>query len=212
MERAEKQYQLARTLGNEIRQALELRDEVLVDLPYYAEWLAQWRPGGAAESKEKTDLVRQLDRLATNVGQLSWCLDQQELSAESFKNSFHNPKGWEPRQLINHCVAEIKPDFRDPDKGLPNQLQAFSDKLKAVVLPKNWHDIQAALAAPLLEPTTRRMLLDKSHVISAKLHDGKEVQFLMDAPQATDMLNQKTLALAVTVPMGQADHPLAGSA
>ncbi len=207
--RAEKTYESARALGNEIRQALELRDEVLADLPYYAEWLAQWRPGGAAESKEKTDLVQQLDRLAANVGQLTWCLDQQEQSAEGFRNSFHNPKGWDARQLINHWMTEIKQDFRDPDKGLPNQLQAFSGRLKAVVLPKNWHDIQAALAAPLLDPGTRRTLLDKSHVISAKLHDGKENQFLMEPPQATDMMNQKTLALAVTVPLGQTDHPLA---
>src|SRR5205823_13860132 len=100
-------YKEAATLAAEVRKALELRDRVLADLPYYAQWLTR-RP---LEKVSDASLQR-VERLAEATRQLVGLLRP---------NAETNPK----REALGKLCQDVNSDFR----ALAEEKDVLADSL-----------------------------------------------------------------------------------
>jgi hypothetical protein len=224
LDEAMKDYRAALEDADVVRKGIDLRDQALADLPYFADWLARRLPHDAAETKEMSELVAQVKRLSDDAGRLNWFLDQTGYQGQAFHQdqgrSDRNPNGQKPRALIDELVARVQKEYKDPFEGLLIRFKRTCDKLnKETHRYVQWQDMEAALAVPLVEAEggdpnagLRMSLLKNSRSISARLLEEKEKFSQEDnataAPAELAGWHEK-LALAATVPLGQENQPLA---
>lgn len=204
---AKDKYEKALADAALVRDALDMRDRVLADLPYYAEWLARRR---TPADDEQTQLVRQVETLAAVVGDLAWCLNQGSFEVKAFMqpNAARNPEKLDARQLLKTLTAKVKLEFVGPVVGLHDKFEKLAQKLKNTHLQTVWHELEAVLAVPLVEdPSLRRTLLENSSDLSKKLGEGimkfADEEKSTASPAAADL--QRRLALAATVRAWQGD-------
>jgi hypothetical protein len=138
-----------------LREALNLRDEVLAELPYYSHWLASRRLSPdptrrSEEEKTREQKLRLAEQLWQETHQLA--LGLQEPKANPSPDLKKNA------QLVREEFKVIKNDFEESCKTLDNVAQQSL-----------WHGIEAALSIPLIEPDIRLQLLKSSQRISTKL-------------------------------------------
>src|SRR5207302_2025886 len=103
------------------------------------------------------------------------------------------------------------------NEGIRDRYRKTCEALnKEIHQPVLWHDMEAALAVPLIEdPAVRMSLVDNSRGISKKLHEEKEkfAQETIEPREAAAVeLTQKRLVLASLAHSWQDDHRLAAVA
>jgi hypothetical protein len=160
---AKRLYDKAEQDAGILRDALNVRDEVLAALPYYSQWLAGRRlppdrPEEEKNRKQKLELAEQLwketHQLALRLNEPTVRLDEPQKNAllqELQKNG----------RLVRKEFGEIKNDFEESCKPPGN-----------VRLQGPWHAMEAALSVPLIAPELRLELLDKSQRISKALQEN----------------------------------------
>jgi hypothetical protein len=131
-----------------VRMALQTRDEVLADLPYYSQWLAAHRPDdGAAAMPPDAELWARAHELAA-------VLDQSP----------------DARQLakLSDLAKQVRDSFTAARTAFQAHAQAQSAK-KDVVVQGQWHQDAAALTVPWLDLETRQQLWQYERSISSQL-------------------------------------------
>jgi Mg-chelatase subunit ChlD len=132
-------YMKAQDLAVKIRRALDLRDRLYAELPYYTHWVAE------RGSEHEVDVVVQL-----------W----NEL--HKLRRLLEKPIPGE--EGIAQAAQRIAEDFK--------RIQGWVEQSAEKENPTNqdrWHEIEAVLAVPFLEPDRRKSLIDASFAISRKL-------------------------------------------
>jgi hypothetical protein len=178
---ATKDYKEAQDVALKVRAALLQRDLAFAELPYYTHWVA--------DQPQPTAVIGGQDSPDTKISNL-WKL-VHELRAE-----LDNPSKADAKDLENKAkeskagVAEVKQDLakvvEESRAGKENQ--------------KSWHDVELALAVPLLKATDRTKLIDDSRRIAKKLAESadKEPAKALDEGQAREAARrQGELAFAV---------------
>src|SRR5262249_12832874 len=173
-------YRKALDDGEGVGKALAMRDRVLADLPYYARWLALRKtPRDPEQAGEFQELIRQLERLAKTASDISWCLQQADFQGKAFdlpqQRSDHNTHGVSPRTYLTDAIAKLTRDCQAPTTGLRDKYTKACQALnKEIHQPALWHDMEAALAVPLIEePGLHLSLLENTRGTSRKLHEDK---------------------------------------
>ncbi|MCI0379999.1 MAG: VWA domain-containing protein [Gemmataceae bacterium] len=211
-------YQKAKDDAKVIRDAFSMRDQVLADLSYYAQWLAHRRLPRDIEPFQQWQ--SQVERLAKRVGDLSWCLEQSDFQGPKFGkdriSDQRNPEGLSPRKLLEKLTSDIHRDYKEALTGLGDKFHkewlSYHDRQDH--LPANWHELEAFLSVPLVDKGAARMhLLTISRNLSKKMHDGHATFTEKDqesVEQRTARVRVQTqLALAVLVRDAKDGHALA---
>ncbi|MCI0640683.1 MAG: VWA domain-containing protein [Gemmataceae bacterium] len=213
-------YQMAIDDAKIVRNAFSMRDLVLADLSYYAQWLAQKRLPRAPEPLQQWQQWQgQVERLAKRVGDLSWCLEQLDFQGPKFGKDRisdpRNPEGLSPRKLLEKLTADIHRDYKDPQTGLSNRFRTEWESYhkRQDHLPANWHELEAFLSVPLIDKGAARMhLLTISRSLSKKMQEGHANFSKADqeSPERTASVKVQTqLALTVLVRDAKDGHALA---
>jgi hypothetical protein len=207
---AEEAYDRAMRDAAALAKALALRDRVLADLPFYADWLARRR---YTIDPNQDRLTKQVDTLSINVGNLNWLLSQTSFQGNQFhrpqKPSVPNPNGQAPAELLSMWSVAINGDFQ----GLRKEFdKACNDVNNQFVRRHNWTDREAALAVPLINDLKlREALIKHSRDLSRNLLAGTwNIPDQEKAPEVEPLQQLQRLALAVLVRRGQ-NNPLVNS-
>jgi hypothetical protein len=142
-EEARPRYEKAQAIAVKIRRALDVRDRLYAELPYYTHWIAELGSEHEADViklwNDLHELRRLLEKPVADDAALAQLDERQQRLAESFK------------QMEGRLEESA-------NKGSPNA-------------QKRWHEIGAALAVPFLEPATRMNLIRDSRRISRELFE-----------------------------------------
>lgn len=151
LDEADKSYEAAQTNAVQVRKAIRARDEALVVLPYYTAWLARER-----DHDQWKVIDDQLVPLWKKTHELRQALETSDPKAPANKIKALGDRGDE----VAGGVADLRSTF---DKR--------AHDVAGSGLQKRWHDIEAVLAVPFIEPDLRRQLLSWSRKISATLNE-----------------------------------------
>jgi hypothetical protein len=168
-EEANPGYAKAQDLAVKIRRALDLRDRLYAELPYYTHWVAERGFGHEEEVvklwNELHKLRRLLEKPATGAGETARAMQVAQLDEvrQRIAEDFTKIQGW-----VEESVFKENPNTQD-----------------------RWHEIEAALAVPFLQPDVRKRLIDVSLAISREL--------LKNPPKEGD----------AGIPSGEEDHKVA---
>jgi hypothetical protein len=154
---AAKLYREAIVTAGTVRAALEMRAQVMSELPFYGDWLALRRPD---EDKEFADYSRVLG------------------SVESLWESAHKlsdllEKGPSAGKIDGQVSAlrELANTLRESLDGIKVQFSKSYEAADDKELQKNWHALEAMLSVPFVEAPRRSELLRYSAKISRGLND-----------------------------------------
>jgi hypothetical protein len=158
-EKAQKLYGQAGRNAAAVRQALQTRDQVLADLPYYSRWLARRVTRDAGRADEVKTLFKVTEGLWENTHRLAALLDQPPPS---------QPNALQRRlEELKPLTAEVRQAFHDK---LEDRFRTHCKAIREEQTQPNWQDIQAALTAPLIEHALRRNILQISRDTSRDLN------------------------------------------
>jgi hypothetical protein len=164
--KASKLYELAGKDAARVRRALETRDRLLADLPYYAAWLAQSKePESEKFLKETEELWQETHRLT------------QELAGPVPDNQE------ELRKKIDRVAESVK--LEKLEKAFTHVQEFFRqqwDRPAAKRIQQNWHSLDGLLNVPQIPVAKRWQLLDTLRTISGKLNQDQASK--TDAPEA----------------------------
>jgi hypothetical protein len=177
--KARELYQSAGRDAAQVRQALEVRDQVLAELPYYSHWLASRHVANDQEEAELRKWLDHVEKLWAGTHQLVQALEKPD------------PKLADPAlrsDEVQAAFTQVKNDFNERCKSLGDE-----------VLQDNWHKHEDVLSVPLIEAPVRKKLLEDSRRISATLHrKGSQSQGSGAATSAKETAQrQARMALAV---------------
>jgi hypothetical protein len=145
-EEARPGYVKAQELAVKIRGALDVCDRLYAELPYYTHWLAE----GGSEHEE--DVVV---KLWGELHKLRSLLEKPATGAEG------SAKVAEMNELRQRIAAEFK--------KIQGWVEESANKQKNPTNQDRWHEIEAALAVPFLQPDERLPLIKASRHISKML-------------------------------------------
>jgi hypothetical protein len=143
-------YQEAQELALRVRAALQQRDEALVALPYYSQFLARKRLLEPAEIRGFEDKVQLHRELWDSVRKVEDLLRQPD------------PKAAAELAAQTEAVRKGLKDLRDEVRDLARN--------KKHVLQPGWHEIDNLLRIPFIAPRERQDLLKQLRAISAQLN------------------------------------------
>ncbi len=174
-------YVTAQELAVKIRRALEVRDQLYAELPYYTHWIAE-RGSGLDEEAIK---------LWNEVHELRGLLEKPAAGEEGRARVAQLD---ELRKRISERFRKIRDTIEESvlNKESPSN-------------QNRWHEIEAALAMPFLGPEARKNLIQASREISRDLflhppkESGAEPPINQGDPKRTQeaALRQGRLALAM---------------
>lgn len=202
LSQAGKQYGDALADAEVIRDAMDKRDRIMAELPYYAAWLAQQRlfAHDPNQAKRLQDVLPRLDQLAKSIDDLTLLLDQGAFNKFP-KDEELNPRGRDPKELLKSVAKKVWDESGAIRASLDDDCL---DLKKRVDQHSRWHRTEAALAVPLIDDVGNRLgLLQTSRDMSAKWQSGdlsKPAAGDEDAKGADE--RQERLALAVVGPRG----------
>jgi hypothetical protein len=143
-EEANPGYVKAQDLAVKIRRALDLRDRLYAELPYYTHWVAERGFGHEEEVvklwNELHKLRRLLEKPATGAEETARVAQLDEVR-QRIAEDFTKIQGW-----VEKSANKDNPSTQD-----------------------RWHEIEAVLAVPFLEPIERKRLIDASLVHSGRI-------------------------------------------
>ena len=161
LDEAEHAYKEIQDEGRTHREALDQRDFILADLPYYAQWCACQRVGLG-----KDEAIRELEAQVKNVAKLVEAL-KSELDAAS------------PNvRKVKTAASTARNEFDGLRTALWTAAKANRDQAQRQTI---WHENEAILSIPMLLDNAddafgaRGALIEASREISAKFHDPKNV-------------------------------------
>jgi hypothetical protein len=170
LQKAAAAYEKAHQEALVVRQALNIRDEVLAALPYYSQWLARRRltPDPRARPEKEKEIEQRLndvESLWTNTHLLAYRLkipDPNGINQAPGADKLYDP---DPKSLKERTEL-VKTAFREIAAAFEAQSATINVTL---VHQQNWHEIDDAMTVPLIEPSRRIELLRGIRVISEKL-------------------------------------------
>jgi hypothetical protein len=174
LKEAKKDYESARATAAKVREALQVRDEVFAYLPYYTRWVA---------NRRVERVVKDLITLWEDAHDLDDLLRQRKGADELAKKAID----------VREAYSSLEKEFI---KVMRNQ--------GVVGQQTTWHELQAILEVPLIEPNERLSLLKKSRdnsrlLITKPIQGAAEISEKETEP-ATELmergLRQASLALA----------------
>jgi hypothetical protein len=123
-----------------VRQALDVRDQLLATLPYYAAWLANQRVGDVDEKVQVNDLLARVEDLADKLAHL-----------------LEGPPAGKDLAILKSRSEELRVNFAKIQRAYDETCQRLAkqkvDQLRFL------HGIEAVLALPLVEEPSKRMAL-----------------------------------------------------
>lgn len=161
---ARQKYDAARSDARILQEALATRDRLFAELPYYAEWLARQRLVSADEQHQRRilalmDAVESLSRTLTALRERLDVVD--------------------PRPDVLRHLQKLSRQLRDEFDGTKDQpgirehFRTICERLPGIDHQNIWHDLEAALACPLIEDLKQRVTLtENSRRRSSKLNTG----------------------------------------
>lgn len=195
--KAQAGYVQAGAIAAEVRNALELRDRVMADFPYYAQWMTR-RPGRVPESS-----LERAKQLADATHQLSQRLAQPGPDTDNL------------RKLRQEMETNFRALSEEKDTVTRDSLNAGQR------VQSEWDEIQALLSVPLAKPAERIGLLKELGRVAARLGEAasQEAASPTETGRATgeqtedrvreQALRQERMALAV---LGDVVPPVAPQA
>jgi hypothetical protein len=190
LQQAEDAYRVIRSETATYREALAVRDEMLAEFPYLAEWVGGQRYSTAKErEKMVTALVAQMQVMSEHLRELKLALDR------------------DPPVLVE--LARATDQVKKDTKGLRLAMSGEATENAAEIHQQRiWHFREALLSVPILvdaengeDPVAvRRKLIEVNRRTSAKLHNepaGKVVgaDISLEAAQE-NARRQKLMSLA----------------
>jgi hypothetical protein len=163
---AEKKYLEAREVGSAVRAGLAARDQAYEILPALSKWAALRRPSDQAQRQsEDSELFRSIGELWQEVHRLDRQLEKPNpaLVKEPPKADLDDPKP------LN--IADRSDSINRGLKKLRDQFKSICEKLavSSADLQIEWHDTEAALTVPFIEPSLRMRLISSSRRTSLHL-------------------------------------------
>jgi hypothetical protein len=156
LQQAESRYQKAQEIARRLREALVRRDQLLADLPYYTQWLADQK----ADAKH----FPELDEYLRQAGKL-W------ESAHKLNRDLSGPVAGTETELETKS-KELKKLTEELDQGFKDQKRlAFDPRAQSgqPLVAENWHVLDGVLNVPLVvDGATRVALLNNLREISEK--------------------------------------------
>ncbi len=145
-----------------LREALQVRDEVLAVLPYYSQWLAGQRLSGDRQTLE--DMLKQAEQLWQQVHVLRARL--QKLDGKGI----HEPLGADEDDPRSQSLKILSKNVWNGFQDLKGKFNERCKVLHGERQHSDWHALEAALAIPLIEDANLRMtMLNNSRATSSQL-------------------------------------------
>jgi hypothetical protein len=186
LQAAKKGYLAAAADAARVQKALELRDQVLAEVPYYARWLAAKRVSTAGVDMQLQALLREVQQAAGRMSDLAGALKEAE---GGNRNAAALPK-------ITGPLAE---NYAALHKAFLNECSDLADKPA-----HQWQYLplwEAALSIPLVPPDARLPMLRLSRELTATSNEAfrakvKEVPVRFNIQ--AEARDQGQMAVAIT--------------
>jgi hypothetical protein len=166
--KAQALYQSAKDVAGIVRRALNARDTIMAELPYYSRWAAARR---VTEDRQE-EAVRDVDRaeaLWKQVHELDEALAKRDLATVRAKLE---------KDGVTSDFVRLEQDF-----------ERYCKTLDDTIRPDRWHELVDALTVPCVKPELRVDLLHNLHRVSNGL-DREVRREGAGAPTATPMQAQ----------------------
>jgi hypothetical protein len=139
-------YKASRDKADRLRLAFNTRDQILVELPYLARWVAGVRD--EFDDTQIEELLKSVDAIGKDAHDLAKVLEEGSLEA-----------------LGQRDVAKIRDQFDQ----LKRAYFGKAANLSAESLQSSWHRLDNALKVPFLSAKERKRLLENLQQVSAEL-------------------------------------------
>jgi Mg-chelatase subunit ChlD len=139
-----------------VRQALEVRAEVMSRLPFYSQWLVRRRPADDGQLTRFSRLFDLAEGLWEKVHRLNDLLGAPPATRKLADSVTQ----------LDRLTRTIGQDYRD----IQGRFDRHSKDPLGTQLQENWHAIDAALAVPFIDAPQRIELLRKARQISLELN------------------------------------------
>jgi hypothetical protein len=150
-------YQLALSDGQRVAKALAIRDQVLVQLPYYARWLANHRGDGSdSNTTAIAQAITHAEKAARGVRELGQLLLRPGARFDT----------------VQAAQTAVAADFQAVTATTASELSRLLSSNS--VNPSDWHALDNALTIPFIPATERMQLLSRLQHISQQLEANRQ--------------------------------------
>ncbi len=198
--KARELYLQALQRANRIREIYRTRARILSELPWYGSWLSRLeRPDAPAEQQRLERDCRRYEELWEKLHRIQAALPTIQQMQD-------------PRYDIT-LLERLTQECSEAHQQLVRSYQERIAELNTVNLPSVWHEADAALAMPLLDPETRLRLRNTRRQISWRfytesLQAGNDLLSEATMRQRSDWTgNRVGRILLATLGKSEVDHP-----